>query len=100
MDLTAAEIDLFRRLYQKILAAKGSVRVLLQTYFGDVRDCYSTVCKLAFDGIGLDFLEGKQSLSLVQANGFPKEKVLFAGVVNGKNICATATTRPENWWNS
>lgn len=86
MDLTAAEIDLFRRLYQKILAAKGSVRVLLQTYFGDVRDCYSTVCKLAFDGIGLDFLEGKQSLSLVQANGFPKEKVLFAGVVNGKNI--------------
>ena len=86
MDLTKAEIALFRQLYAKILAAKGSVRVLLQTYFGDVRDCYADICALPFDGIGLDFLEGKQSLSLVQTNGFPKDKVLFAGAVNGKNI--------------
>ncbi|WP_294402493.1 5-methyltetrahydropteroyltriglutamate--homocysteine S-methyltransferase [uncultured Ruminococcus sp.] len=86
MDLTKAEIALFRQLYTKILAAKGSVRVLLQTYFGDVRDCYADICALPFDGIGLDFLEGKQSLSLVQTNGFPKDKVLFAGAVNGKNI--------------
>lgn len=86
LDMTAGDKALFIQLYEKILAEKHGIKVLLQTYFGDVRDCYSELCTLDFDGIGLDFVEGKQSLTIVQQNGFPKEKVLFAGVVNGKNI--------------
>lgn len=85
-DMTADDIALFVSLYSKILSAKGSTKVLLQTYFGDVRDCYEQLVSLDFDGIGLDFTEGKKSIELVKANGFPKGKVLFAGVVNGKNI--------------
>ena len=85
-DLSAEDIALFTGLYQKILSQKGNVKVLLQTYFGDVRDCYQEIVSLDLDGIGLDFVEGKQTLQLVQQNGFPKDKVLFAGVVNGKNI--------------
>lgn len=85
-DLSAEDISLFISLYKKILSAKGRVKVLLQTYFGDVRDCYNDICGLDFDGIGLDFVEGKKSFELVAANGFPNNKVLFAGVVNGKNI--------------
>jgi len=86
MDLTAEDKALFTSLYEKILSAKCSKKVLLQTYFGDVRDCYNEICSLDFDGIGLDFIEGKQSLSLIKKNSFPKDKILFAGVVNGKNI--------------
>lgn len=86
MDMTEDDKRLFVQLYEKILAAKGNVKVLLQTYFGDVRDCYAEICSLDFDGIGLDFFEGKKSLELVGKNKFPKDKVLFAGVVNGKNI--------------
>ena len=85
-DMTAEDIALFTSLYEKILSNKGIVKVLAQTYFGDVRDCYKEFTSLDFDGIGLDFVEGKKSLELVKANGFPKGKVLFAGVVNGKNI--------------
>ena len=85
-DMTAEDIKLFVSLYEKILPNKGTVKVLVQTYFGDVRDCYKELCGLDFDGIGLDFTEGKKSLELVKANGFPKNKTLFAGVVNGKNI--------------
>ena len=85
-DMTADDIQLFTALYEKILAKKGAVNVLAQTYFGDVRDCYKELCSLDFDGIGLDFIEGRQSLALVKANGFPADKILFAGVVNGKNI--------------
>lgn len=85
-DMTDADKALFTALYTKILSSKGSVKVLLQTYFGDVRDCYQDLCKMDFDGIGLDFIEGKESLSLVQNYGFPADKVLFAGVVNGRNI--------------
>ena len=85
-DLSAEDIALFTQIYKTVLAAKGNVKVLMQTYFGDVRDCYSEITALDFDGIGLDFTEGKQTMALVQKNGFPKEKILFAGVVNGKNI--------------
>lgn len=85
-DLSAEDIALFTQIYKTVLAAKGNVKVLLQTYFGDVRNCYSEITALDFDGIGLDFTEGKQTMALVQKNGFPKEKILFAGVVNGKNI--------------
>lgn len=60
--------------------------VLLETYFGDIRDSYKTVTELPFDAIGLDFIEGKETLNLLQKEGFPKDKILFAGVVNGKNI--------------
>lgn len=86
MDMTSDDKELFIQLYKKILSGKNSIKVILQTYFGDVRDCYSEICNLDFDGIGLDFVEGKQSLALIKKNGFPTDKILFAGVVNGKNI--------------
>lgn len=88
-DLTEADIRLFVSLYRPLLEDKGSLQVLLQTYFGDVRDCYSALCQLPFDGIGLDFVEGKQTAALVAENGFPEDKILFAGLVNGKNIWRT-----------
>ena len=86
MDMTAEDKVLFTQLYQKILSDKKGIKVLLQTYFGDVRDCYSEICGLNFDGVGLDFVEGKKNLELIQTNDFPTDKVLFAGVINGKNI--------------
>mgnify|MGYP000871082568 CR=1 FL=1 len=85
-DLTDEDKKLFTSLYEKILSVKGNTKVILQTYFGDVRDCYNEICTLDFDGIGLDFIEGRKSLELVKAFGFPKDKILFAGLVNGKNI--------------
>lgn len=85
-DMTRDDIHLVESLYNGILQQKGTVKVLLQTYFGDIRDCYESVLKLDFDGIGLDFIEGRKTMELVKQHGFPKEKVLFAGVINGKNI--------------
>ncbi len=86
MDLSADDIALLNRIYREILLAKGGTRVLLQTYFGDIRDCYQEAALLPFDGIGLDFIEGKNTLELVKQFGFPSDKTLFAGVINGKNI--------------
>lgn len=85
-DMTEADKKLFVKLYREILADKKFCRILLQTYFGDVRDVYEDIVKLSFDGIGLDFIEGKKTAELVERYGFPKDKVLFAGLVNGKNI--------------
>ena len=85
-DLTEADLNLFASLYCRILSEKGKIKVLLQTYFGDIRDCYKNIMAMDFDGIGLDFLEGKKNLELIEKYGFPQEKILFAGFVNGKNI--------------
>ncbi|MCR5274135.1 MAG: 5-methyltetrahydropteroyltriglutamate--homocysteine S-methyltransferase [Clostridiales bacterium] len=85
-DLDASDIALFKKIYDIILSNKNGLSITLQTYFGDIRDAYSEVIKLDFDAIGLDFVEGRKTLSLVKENGFPKDKVLVAGVVNGKNI--------------
>lgn len=86
LDMNSADKALFSALYQDILTAKGNVKVLLQTYFGDVRDCYGELSELTFDGLGLDFVEGKYTEKLLLENGFPKDKYLYAGIVNGKNI--------------
>lgn len=85
-DLTKEDLELFEKLYTGILGTKGGVNVLLQTYFGDIRDGYEQIVHMDFDGIGLDFIEGKETRHLVKTYGFPEDKMLFAGVVNGKNI--------------
>lgn len=84
-DLDEKELALFKALYEPLLLQKGKLKVLAQTYFGDVRNAYDVLLKLPFDGIGLDFVEGRKTSELVE-RGFDDGKVLFAGVVNGKNI--------------
>ena len=86
LDQTEEEKKLFVSIYEELLKSKNNLNILLQTYFGDVRDSYKEIIKLDFDGIGLDFIEGRDSLALIQKYGFPKKKILFAGLVNGKNI--------------
>ncbi len=85
-DLTDSDLKLFLKLYNAILSNKGNMKILLQTYFGDIRNGYEQIVNLSFDGIGLDFVEGKETANLIEKYGFPKRKILFAGIVNGKNI--------------
>ena len=86
LDMNDSDKALFHQIYDELLAVDTYTKVLLQTYFGDIRDIYEEVIKMPFAGIGLDFIEGQQTCDLVSKYGFPKDKVLFAGVVNGKNI--------------
>lgn len=85
-DMTEQDLALFRMIYSEILPSAQSCQVLVQTYFGDVRDVYQDLIQLPFAGVGLDFVEGKQTKKLIEQYGFPKDKILFAGLVNGKNI--------------
>ncbi len=85
-DLDAADIALFKDIYLQILENKNGTKILLQTYFGDIRDIYAEVIKLDFDLLGLDFVEGTKTAELIKTYGFPGDKILVAGLVNGKNI--------------
>lgn len=85
-DLSDADKALFNKIYDELLKERGNCNILLQTYFGDVRDIYEDIINKPFAGVGLDFNEGRKTFELVEKYGFPAGKLLFAGVVNGKNI--------------
>ncbi|BDU51297.1 5-methyltetrahydropteroyltriglutamate--homocysteine S-methyltransferase [Haliovirga abyssi] len=85
-DLTEEDIKNFKLIYNEILKDESKLKIILQTYFGDVRDIYRELLDLNFYGIGLDFVEGEKNLELIDKYGFSENKTLFVGLVNGKNI--------------
>lgn len=91
LDKQDGDVELFKSLYAKILPARNSgektIKLLLQTYFGHIADIYETVNLLAFDGLGLDFVEGRDdNLDALREFGVAENTTIFAGVVNGRNI--------------
>ncbi len=86
MDMDDTKRAFFRKMYSSLLAGKGGCKVLLQTCFGDIRDIYQEVISLPFDAVGLDFIDGAFNRELIAKYGFPADRLLFAGIVNGHNV--------------
>ena len=68
---------------QELALASGPI--FLQTYFDDLGQIYQQALELPVAGIGLDFTRG-ENLALLQAHGFPDDKTLGAGVVDGRSV--------------
>lgn len=83
-DLKKEEIKIFEKIYEELLQTK--LKVILQTYFGQVEDVYEVIQGLSFYGVGLDLVEGIKNLELIEKFGWREELILFAGLINGKNI--------------
>ncbi|WP_019261103.1 5-methyltetrahydropteroyltriglutamate--homocysteine S-methyltransferase [Gardnerella greenwoodii] len=88
LDKEDGDLELFEALYKPLLDARsGEVKILLNTYFGNIADAYETVNNLGFDGVGVDLVEGKdENLAAIERYGVNNNTTLFAGVVNGRNI--------------
>jgi 5-methyltetrahydropteroyltriglutamate--homocysteine methyltransferase len=86
LDRTPAELAAVERAYALLATAKGDAKLLLQTVFGHVGEAYPTVTGLPVDAIGLDFVRGPENLDLIERYGFPADKWLAAGVVDGRNV--------------
>ncbi|MFZ5807613.1 MAG: 5-methyltetrahydropteroyltriglutamate--homocysteine S-methyltransferase [Verrucomicrobiota bacterium] len=83
MDLSEEEINLIKKGYQRLKRCK--CEITLMTYYDDV-DWIKELLTLPVSRIGLDFVRGKKNLEYVCQNGFPKNKTLIAGLVDGRNI--------------
>ncbi|TGA99151.1 5-methyltetrahydropteroyltriglutamate--homocysteine S-methyltransferase [Sporolactobacillus shoreae] len=84
--LPSEDVAVFQDVYQAIKEGVPDLKLLLQTYFEAVDD-YEEVIKLPVDGLGLDFVYGKKAnLEAIKAFAFPQDKVLAAGVIDGRNI--------------
>jgi 5-methyltetrahydropteroyltriglutamate--homocysteine methyltransferase len=85
-DRTERERDVLTHAYKLLNTARGSAKLLVQTYFDHVGDNYDALTGLAVQGVGLDFVRGPRNLDFVRSSGFPDDKFLAAGLINGRNV--------------
>ncbi len=85
-DCSRKELAALQRAYAILAAKKGGARLTLQSYFGHVGEAYPVLQKLPVDGLGFDFVRGPENLKLIERHGFPADKWLVAGVIDGRNV--------------
>lgn len=83
---TQADLDLIVSIYTQLNQAAPQLNIMLQTYFEAI-EAYQVITSLPVQGIGLDFVHGYTgNLQALQTHGFPEDKVLGLGLVDGRNI--------------
>ncbi|MBI3601344.1 MAG: 5-methyltetrahydropteroyltriglutamate--homocysteine S-methyltransferase [Candidatus Omnitrophica bacterium] len=82
LELFSDEIEGVKKAYE-ILGQ--SAKVHLFTYYEQV-DFLKQLYDLPVASLGLDFVHGIKNLQTIKKYGFPKDKTLIAGVVDGRNI--------------
>ncbi|HET6486039.1 MAG TPA: 5-methyltetrahydropteroyltriglutamate--homocysteine S-methyltransferase, partial [Spirochaetia bacterium] len=87
MDLEATAREAFRKAYQA-LGNSSPAKLLLTTYFGDLRDNLDLALKLPVAGLHLDLVRGPTQLDAA-LRGLPAQMSLSLGVVDGRNIWRT-----------
>ncbi|KAA0562118.1 5-methyltetrahydropteroyltriglutamate--homocysteine S-methyltransferase [Bacillus sp. CH30_1T] len=80
------EINQFKEVYQTLKESCPGLKIILQTYY-DSLERYQRVLTLPVDGIGIDFVYDRgENLAALKKFGFPKDKFLAAGILDGRNI--------------
>ncbi|XP_073066821.1 5-methyltetrahydropteroyltriglutamate--homocysteine methyltransferase-like isoform X1 [Primulina eburnea] len=89
LDLDSHQLEAFTKAYAQLESSLSGLHVLIETYFADVpAAAFKTLTSLAgVAGFGFDLVRGSKTLDLIKRE-FPSGKVLFAGVVDGRNIWA------------
>ncbi|HEX5164755.1 MAG TPA: 5-methyltetrahydropteroyltriglutamate--homocysteine S-methyltransferase [Thermomicrobiales bacterium] len=85
-DRTSDELALYSSVYTELAGSASRPKIMLQTYFGSLGTNWDTVMSLPVDGIGLDLVRDGGNLSDLQRKGFPQDKALGAGVLNGRAV--------------
>ncbi|KAL4283055.1 hypothetical protein GQ457_16G007610 [Hibiscus cannabinus] len=89
LDLESHQLQAFTHAYSELESSLSGFNVLVETYFADVpAETYKTLTSLkGVTAFGFDLVRGTRTLDLIKS-GFPSDKYLFAGVVDGRNIWA------------
>ncbi|MGM0922915.1 MAG: 5-methyltetrahydropteroyltriglutamate--homocysteine S-methyltransferase [Bacillota bacterium] len=89
-----------KEIYGTIRRESENTKLLIQTYFESVEQ-YEDLVSLPVDGIGLDFVhDSGVSLKKLITAGFPKDKVLAAGIIDGRNVWKASLQKTVNLVNT
>jgi len=80
-DIPKSDIKYLKDFFAKLSGAK----IILVTYFDSITH-YKETISLPVDAVGMDLVSNTENLANIKKFGFPKKKVLMAGIVNGRNI--------------
>ncbi len=83
LDLSEEEINLISEGYQSLSGIKTWTSLV--TYYESV-DWIKKLLSFPVSEIGLDLIRGKENYDYILKNGFPEDKILIAGLVDGRNI--------------
>ncbi len=84
--LSDGDLQRLRTIYETFAASAPGLNIMLQTYFEAVEN-YQDIIQLPVSGIGLDFVHGQTgNVQAIKESGFPSNKVLGAGVIDGRGI--------------
>ena len=93
LDLSQEAKDAYKKAYA-VLSEVTGVKLLVATYFGDLRDNLELAVNLPVAGLHVDLVRAENQLDDVLA-ALPEDKVLSAGVVDGRNIWKTDLAKAE-----
>ncbi len=83
LDLPQEWVDALASTYATL--SQGSPKILLATYFDSVEEHAETLKALPVAGLHIDLVRAPQQAECFLRN-FPKDKILSAGIVDGRNI--------------
>jgi len=86
LELSDEEIGVIKKTYNNFKKCK--CKIYLFTYYDSV-NFLKELYDLPVYAIGLDFINGKENIDHIKKYGFPDDKFLIAGIVNGRNIWRT-----------
>ncbi|WP_088147238.1 5-methyltetrahydropteroyltriglutamate--homocysteine S-methyltransferase [Achromobacter denitrificans] len=93
-ELDAAWQAALATAYDALKASR--VKLLLASYFGQLKDNVALLVKLPVAGVHVDAINGRDDVQAVIAALAP-EQVLSLGVINGRNIWKTDLTAVLDW---
>ncbi|GAC19869.1 5-methyltetrahydropteroyltriglutamate--homocysteine S-methyltransferase [Paraglaciecola arctica] len=73
----------FKFAYQSLISRK--TKLLLTTYFGELKENLTLACQLPIDGLHIDAVRAPDEVSRIEKM-LPNDKVLSVGIIDGRNI--------------
>jgi len=97
LDLNENTVKTIIDCYRKITANLSKIKVYVQTYYEALSEYEKIAYQLPVSGIGFDFVDGVENFENISKFGFPKDKVLIAGVVSGRDPWKTNFKKTLNF---
>ncbi|MGU7772756.1 5-methyltetrahydropteroyltriglutamate--homocysteine S-methyltransferase [Burkholderia sp. MR1-5-21] len=93
-ELDAEWQQAFKTAYEALETRR--IKLLLATYFGQLRENLALACSLPVDGLHIDAINARDEVATLVAE-LPAQRVLSVGAINGRNIWKTDLNATLDW---